>query len=200
MWLPCFFYMKITDTLLATCSKGDRRSQHELYKVSYGTLISVAMRYHKNEEDGVALVNQAFLKILNGLEQFLNNNPANKYPFWSKRIMINTVIDDHRKNKKHKELSTPVDFAEAVNHEGVDWNEADERFSAEDLLLMLDVLSDLRRNVFNLCAIDGYTHKEVATMLKITEGNSKWHLSIARSILQEQVQKVLGIQKTATLK
>ena len=109
--------------------------------------------------------------------------------------MINTVIDDHRRNKTHKEVSQATDFSEVPIHSEVDWNEAERQLEAEDLFKMLDVLSDLRRRVFNLYAIDGYSHKEIAEMLSISEGNSKWHLSMARAILKEQVQKVLGIQQ-----
>lgn len=180
--------MKISNDLLLGCSRGERRAQEKLYKITYGVYMGIALRYVVNEEDGAALINQAFLKILNSMEKFLDENPAEKFEFWSRRIMINTVIDDYRRNKKHKENAVATDFAENEHiAPSIDWNEAESQLGVEDLQRMLSELPELRRKVFNLYAIDGYPHKEIAEMLGIKEGNSKWHLSTARKELRAMI-------------
>lgn len=184
--------MNISSDLLHGCARGERRAQEKLYRNTYGVYMGIALRYVVNEEDGAALINQAFLKILNSLEKFLQDHPAEKFEFWSRRIMINTVIDDYRKNRKHKDHTLAMDFAENDHiSPSPDWNEAESQLGVEDLQRMLGKLPELRRKVFNLYAIDGYPHKEIAQMLGIKEGNSKWHLSTARKELRVMVLESL---------
>ena len=71
---------------------------------------------------------------------------------------------------------------------GVDWNEADRRFDAEQLENLLQRLPPVSRQVFNLFALDGYSHAEISTMLGISEGTSKWHVSFARSQLRDWIK------------
>lgn len=188
--------MKISTNLLLGCARGERRAQEKLYKLTYGVYMGIALRYVVNEEDGAALINQAFLKIFNGTEKFLSENPADKFEFWSRRIMINTVIDDYRRNKKHKDNAITTDFSEADHlAPSIEWNEAESQLAVEDLHGMLNQLPELRRKVFNLYAIDGYPHKEIADMLGIKEGNSKWHLSTARKELRLMLAESLQESK-----
>lgn len=182
--------MKISESMLRSCVKGQRRAHYKLYKALYSTLMSVAMRYEKNEEDGAALVNMAYLKITQNLEKFLRDNPADKLEYWCRRVTINTAIDEYRKKKVRSEKSVTTDWQEMQDYAGpVDFNMAMEKFSADDLQDMLMRLSETRRNVFNLYAIDGYGHKEIAELLGISEGNSKWHLSIARKELKQMLSE-----------
>ena len=103
--------------------------------------------------------------------------------------MINTVIDDFRKNRKVRELISNTDFSEAPNqHSQVDYNLADLRFDAEQLEMLIRRLPPMSQKVFNLYAIDGYSHAEIGELLGISDGTSKWHLSSARKRLQLMLQ------------
>jgi RNA polymerase sigma factor (sigma-70 family) len=184
--------MAVNLTLLKRCTRDERKAQHQLYQESYGFLKATAMRYLQQPDDVSAIINTSFLKILNGLKKFLEENPADKHIYWSKRILINVVIDDFRKNKKYREQEQAFDFnGEDYPVPYVDWGEAQTELTAEDLENMLLHLPELRRKVFNLFAIDGYKHQEIAALLDISEGNSKWHVSVARKQLQALLAKWL---------
>lgn len=151
------------------------------------------MRYGKQEADARALMNQGFLKVLNNLEKFSKEVP---FEAWVKRIMINTIIDDFRKNRKVKELITYSEMG-ALEWEGkvVDYNEADKQFDAAQLEAFIRLLPPVSQKVFNLYAIDGYSHKEIGKMLGISDGTSKWHLSFARKKLQEMINRAMNSSK-----
>lgn len=164
--------------LLKKCSNGDRRAQFDLYKQCYPVLMSICRRYRKNDDEVSAMLNAGFLKVLSKLKSYKNNVP---FEAWIKRIMINTLIDDYRMNKKEKEH---VFYEETpklvVLGKAIDYNEADKQFDASHIKSIIHRLPPVDKQVFNLYAIDGYSHKEIATQLKFTEGTSKWYLSKAR--------------------
>lgn len=175
--------MKVEKALIEACAKQERKAQFELYKACYGVLMSVCFRYKTNKEDAEEVLNIGFLKILNSINKYQFNVP---FEAWIRRIMINTLIDEYRKNKKDKETMDFVDMSESkVGADQLDANSADLEFDAEDLLKMLEKLPDMSKRVFNLYAIDGYTHKEIADMLNMSEGTSKWHVSFARAELRK---------------
>lgn len=129
------------------------------------------------------MVNEGFLKIVNNLPGYSADTP---FEAWIRRIMINTLIDDFRKNRKVYELIENQDFTDHTNHEGlVDFNTADLQFDADQLEAMVRSLPPMSQKVFNLFAIDGYGHLEIGELLGISEGTSKWHLSFARQRLRE---------------
>lgn len=139
------------------------------------------------------MLNQAFLKILDNLDLLPGHVP---FAAWAKRITINTLIDDFRKNRKVKELiaSTSIqDLPEAQG--GVDYNEADKQFDAEQLEGFIRQLPPMTSKVFNLFAIDGYPHTEISKMLDISEGTSRWHLASARKKLQEMIRNAMNASK-----
>lgn len=180
--------MKIEKELIESCKKEDRKAQFELYRLCYSVLLSVCFRYEKNKEDAEFLLNKAFYKILKNLDKYKDNIP---FEAWIRRITINTVIDDYRKNKKEK-----IDYVEepmlAAPVTAMDFNEADQRFDAEELQLLINRLPPVSKKVFNLYVIDGYNHKEIAEKLDMSEGTSKWHLSSARKKLKELVIKLMN--------
>ena len=97
------------------------------------------------------------------------------------------------KSKRDKEHIEYADFQEpAYDQRTVDYNEADKAFNAEELKLMLEQLPDMSKKVFNLYAIDGYSHKEISEMLEISVGTSKWHVSLARTELKKRIEKKLN--------
>lgn len=172
----------VDEKLIARCIREEPKAQYELYRALYGTLMGICSRYERNRQDATARMNQGFLKILNNLG---GKRPEVPFGPWARRIMINTVIDDFRKERERKRIETMDQRVEELNTSEV--NEFLERMEAEDFASLLERVSPMSRNVFNLFAIDGFPHAEIASMLGISEGTSKWHVSHARSILQQAI-------------
>ena len=170
--------------LIRLVLKKDRKSQITFYKLCFNTLMSVAVRYKKNEEEAAELVNNAFLKIINNLNKKKKNVP---FEAWIRRIILNEVIDDFRKNKRRNEIFSHKENIENYNDSVI--NDVESTIEEERLSMMLMKLPKATRNVFNLCAIDGYSHKEIAEMLNITVETSKWHVKQARKTLKELIKQ-----------
>jgi RNA polymerase sigma factor (sigma-70 family) len=178
--------------LIRDCIKGKRRAQFEMYKLCYPVLMGVCRRYRNNEDEVSAMVNSGFLKILNNLKKYSTSAP---FEAWIRRIMINLLIDDFRKYKKEKETifyaETDVLVAEG---RAVDFNDAEKYFDASHIESIINSLPGLACQVFNLFAIDGFSHKEIGEQLDISEGTSKWYLSEARKKIREQL--AIELKKT----
>lgn len=152
--------------------------------------MGICSRYAKNFDDAMALLNEGFLKILLNADKRKSHVPPE---LWMRRIMINTIIDAFRKNKLYNEQTQLKDFSDhqTVNYEqhSVD-NDYDKEISSEQLNNMLQKLPEVTGKVFNLFAIDGYSHKEIADLLKISEGTSKWHVNNARTLLKQMINEL----------
>ena len=133
------------------------------------------------------------MKILDNLKTYTTDKP---FEAWAKRIIINTLIDDFRKQRKVKELIEYTDFSELPpTQDSIDFNEADKQFDAQQLEAMIQQLPPMSQKVFNLYALDGYKHSEIAALLEISEGTSKWHLSSARKKLKEMMRIAMNSSK-----
>lgn len=188
-----FLKVKVSETLIKRLVKQDRKAQMELYRICFSLLMSVAYRYKKNEEDAAALSNVAFLKILTNIEKY---NSKSAFEAWIRRIAINTAIDDYRKNKKREEMFEAEDNFEGL--EEVTYNEVDDTIEAEELSNMILALPKATRVVFNLFAVDGYSHKEITEELGIGLETSKWHMKEARKRLKALLikrEELNGVKK-----
>lgn len=181
--------MHISTEILQACADNDRRAQKQLYEHCYKTLIQVCMRYHTNHEDARFAFNNGFLKILNGLQDV--DLATIHFGGWSKRIMVNTLIDEYRRNRNHqtsifaRETESELEFhAENV------LNDAESNIQVADIMALLKTIPPISAHVFVLYVIDGYNHKEIGDLLDITDGTSKWHLSTARKLLRERLEKL----------
>ncbi|MDX5405111.1 MAG: sigma-70 family RNA polymerase sigma factor [Bacteroidota bacterium] len=159
-----------------------------MYRICYSPLMSVCSRYEKNKEDAEELLNLAFYKILTKIDKYSDGVP---FEAWIRRITINTIIDEFRKKSRDKHLfleklegHVPVD--------SMDFNEAEQRFDAEELEEMIRQLPPVSQKVFNMYVVEGYNHKEIAEMLGISEGTSKWHLSTARKNVKQMLLKIIN--------
>ena len=149
--------------------------------------MGVAMRYKSNPEDARALVNQGFLKVFANLNKYTFDGA---FEAWIRRIMINILIDDFRKIQKERERIEHTDFTDLNGIVyGFDFNEAEQLLDVEQLESMIHQLPPMTKNVFNLYAIDGYKHREIAELFGISTGTSKWHLSEARKKLIAMIQR-----------
>lgn len=176
--------MIIQPTLIALCIKQDRKAEYELYKLTYSYLMSICMRYSKDKDTASESLNMGFLKILKNIASYKSEIP---FKSWIRRIMVNTLIDEYRKNKREREKVTYVEeYYDSSDFSDV--NEALSRINYNQLLTQINLLPEATKKVFNLFAIDGYSHKEIGVMLSISEGTSKWHLNAARQKLKEYIE------------
>jgi len=173
--------------IIEGCKANNRRAQQELFRHCYPFLMNVCTRYRKNESEARAVLNQGFLKILTNISKYDSKIP---FALWARKIVVNTLIDDFRKYKKFNERVESRDFSDSYSLNGsFDLNSADLRLDAEYLLQFVNDLPPAANKVFNLFAIDGFSHKEIAAMLNISEGTSKWHMNDARKKLISMIKK-----------
>lgn len=185
--------MQMDPQLLKACSRGDRKAQYQLYKSCYNVLMGVCIRYKKDQDEAASVLNMGFLKILNNIDKY---RPEAPFEAWIRRVMINTIIDEFRKNRKAEEL---IEFRETMEDEQfndyIDYNTADQLFDVQQLESLIKMLPPVSQQVFNLFAIDGFSHQEIGQMLDISDGTSKWHLSFARKRIQELMLQAIQAVK-----
>lgn len=175
------------------CLKNDRKCQYALYNQLFDLMMSICMRYCKDEDLAMETLNMAFMKVLKNLGSYDFKYDLNP---WVARITVNEAIDAYRKKVRRRdfidenedELENVSAASESNDSHG--WEEM------EYLQHLLDGLKDSEKMVFSLYAIDGYSHKEIGEMMGITERSSIRHLTNARRKLQEQLPAPeLGIKK-----
>lgn len=181
--------MQIDNKLKKAIRKGDEKVIYQLYNYCYDQLYSICRRYSQNADDIGTMLNIAFMKILDKMEKY---DGAVPFEAWIKRIMINTAIDHYRKHKKYREtISFPERNVAEWDLATADYNLAEQNFDAQQLLSLIHRLPPMSASVFNLYVMDGYSHKEIGSLLNISDGTSKWHLSNARHRLQEMIVQEL---------
>jgi RNA polymerase sigma factor (sigma-70 family) len=176
---------ELSPAFLISASRGDRKAQYELYRYCYPMLMAIGMRYCKDEQEAVAAVNQGFLKILDHTGHFLKGDAP--FSAWARRVMINSVIDTFRQEKKWREVALPEQMPESIQNMSTD-NAGEGHLEIEYLEDLLRRLPAATQQVFNLFAIDGYSHKEISASMGISEGTSKWHVNQARQQLQAWIK------------
>ena len=187
--------MNIEKQLIAQCIQGDRKAQLRLYDQCYSYMMAICIRYCKDKHEAGSRLNMSFLKVLQHLGQF---DHTGSFKAWVSKITLRSIIDEFRSQQKHYQqhvyygqLSQEIDWpSEEVNHLA-------EETDLDHLLAVINRLSPMDKQVFNLFAIDGYGHKEIANMLNISEGTSKWHVHEARKKIKEALMKE---SKTTSLK
>jgi RNA polymerase sigma factor (sigma-70 family) len=175
--------MTISNDILEGCKNSNNTCQELLYKHYYGFLLAIGLRYINDQSDARLVTNESFFKIFTKIKQYDNHIP---FEYWIRRVMINTCIDFIRKNKKEK-------FKVELNNENQDYylhnrnsmNYAEVHIEAGHLTDLLRSVPETSRKVFYLFAIDGYSHKEISSLLDINEGTSKWHVNHARQVLKK---------------
>ena len=144
-------------------------------------MVSLCLRYTKNEVDAVEALNNGFLKVFNNIQRY-DPGKASLYT-WIRTIVINSCLDFLKVKAKHEQYYE-IESAQDVQIDA----EAINKMEVTRLLQMIRQLPPATQAVFNLYIIDGYNHKEIGQMLKISEGTSKWHLSEARKSLQQMIK------------
>ena len=181
--------MTISAKLIKQCKKGQRKAQFELYQICYQPMMNICSRYYQNSDEAAGALNMAYFKVLTKLDRY-----SPKVPFiaWIKRITINTVIDEFRKNKKVKEVTDYYESTDALfENMNVDFNTAALKLDAKHLEQFINNLPEMCAKIFNLYAIDGYSHAEVGDMFGISAGTSKWYVSDARKRLKQMIENAM---------
>jgi RNA polymerase sigma factor (sigma-70 family) len=174
--------------LVRDCLKDDRLSQKLLYKAFYGFAMGICLRYAVNRYEASEIMNQGFFKVFKNLTKYDQTKP---FKAWLGRIMVNTSIDYYRSNLKiaHTE---ELEKADHIN----DTELADKNLNYNELLDMISQLPRAYRTIFNLYAIEGYSHEEIGKLLNISIGTSKSNLHKAREklkIMIAQSNKMPGL-------
>lgn len=165
--------------LIDGCCKGDRKAQRELYNKYSSQMYAVAMRYSKMQQEAEDILQESFLKVFQNIENFRKDSSL---PYWIKRIVVNTALN-HQRSKLY--LYPMVDISDLKNQSG---NELIlSSFSHKELMEMIRRLPTGCQVIFNLYAIEGYKHHEIAKMLEISEGTSKSQYARAKSLLKEWI-------------
>lgn len=172
------------EILIKGCREGDPASQEKLYKQFSAAMYGLCLQYSSSTEDAQDIMQDAFIKVFKKIDQVKD---AKAFPGWVRRVMINTALERYRSQVLLKNVDeAPLPQGELISESVLD------ELEAEEIVMMIQELSPKYRMVFNLYAIEGYNHKEIAEKLNISEGTSKSNLSRARAILQEKVKKVYG--------
>lgn len=172
------------ENLIKGCQKGKREYQQALYDKYSDGMYLVALRYSKMQQEAEDILQEAFLKVFNNIKTFRKDSSL---AYWIKRIVVNTALN-HQRSKLY--LYPMVDVTDLTDR-SVD-ETAISNLSYEELLQLIQKLPSGCQVIFNLFAIEGYKHNEIAELLQISEGTSKSQYSRAKSIL---AQSILGQQK-----
>lgn len=169
--------------IIEGCKSNNRKFQEKLYQTFSGKMFAVCLRYAHTHEDAEDIVQEGFVKVFKNISQFRNEG---SFEGWIRRIFVHTAIEIYRKNAKMFPIVelTPFRDIQNVNSNAID------NMSANELMKMVQSLSAGYRTVFNLYAIEGFTHKEIGEMLGISEGTSKSQMSRARILLQNMIEDV----------
>lgn len=169
------------------CRSGDPQAQAELYHLFAPKMYTLCLRYASDGEEANDMLQNGFIRVFTKSDRFSGRGSLEG---WIRRIMVNTAIESLRRNKREL-ISTDElngsEMAQLVSSDG-------DLTEYNDLMLLIKSLPIGYRTVFNLYAIEGYNHQEIADMLNISEGNSKSQLSRARSWLRERLKKIEEIE------
>lgn len=170
-------YRAKEDELIKGCLRRDSSAQKILYDTYSSKMYGLCYRYVKDSMDAEDILVTAFMKVFDKIHQFKSEG---SFEGWIRRIIVNEALTFLRRNRSMY-LETELDQADREP----DYNALSDHLEAEDLLNMIQELPTGYRIVFNLYAIDGYSHKEIAEQLGISENTSKSQLSRARTYLQK---------------
>jgi RNA polymerase sigma-70 factor (ECF subfamily) len=170
------------------CVKNERKYQQMLYNMFSAKMFAVCLRYANEYNSAQDLLQEGFVKVFKNIEKFRGEG---SFEGWIRRIFVNTAIEHYRKQVNLYALHD----SEARGYEYYEEN-ALETLKHEDILKMIQKLSDGYRTVFNLYVVEGFSHKEIGDMMGISEGTSKSQLARARYLLQKMITDNAGVART----
>lgn len=175
-------------TLINECVSGNPKAQKQLYDKFSGKMMGVCLRYTNSTEEAEDALQEGFVKIFSKIKDFKQEG---SFEGWVRRIMVNCSLDSCRKNKKHNENVT-IDKVDFMLTDSVSVIES---IAAEDLMKLIQTIPYGYRVVFNMFVIEGFSHKEIAEHLGITESTSKSQFLRARSYLKVRVEELEKVKE-----
>jgi len=170
----------ILPEIIEKCLAGDRKAQETLYRTFSAKMYALCLRYSDSQEDARDTLQEGFIRVFGFLSSYKGTG---SFEGWIRKIMINTALEKYRKYRNTYPLDPGADENMVVYIDPMD-----EDIAASELVKMIQDLTPQYRMVFNLYALEGYSHKEIGQILGISEGTSKSNLSRARTILQEKLR------------
>jgi len=170
--------------LVEACIAKERWAQKQLYEENYSLLMGVCLRYSGSRDDAMDILHEGFIKILTNIHRY---QPGTSLIAWMRRIMVNTAIDYYRMQTRRRtdDLETAYDIQ---THDP----DALSKLTVQEIIKCIQQLSPAYRSVFNLYVIEGFSHKEIADILEITESTSRSNLVKARAKLKDLLSVTFG--------
>ncbi len=170
--------------LIEACIAKERWAQKQLYEENYSLLMGVCVRYSSNHDDAMDILHEGFIKILTNIHKY---QPGTSLVAWMRRIIVNTAIDYYRMQTRRRtdDLETAYDVQ---THEP----DALSKLTVQEIIKCIQQLSPAYRSVFNLYVIEGFSHREIADILEITESTSRSNLVKARAKLKDMLSVTFG--------
>jgi RNA polymerase sigma-70 factor (ECF subfamily) len=171
---------------ICACREGNARAQRKLFKHFYGTVMRVCMRYAGSTDEAADMLNEGFLKVFSNLDKYENTG---SFEAWLKRVVCNAAVDYRRRYVKQVDF---VNIDEMPDMQVADdaVNDAIAKISSQELVGLIQQLSPVTRTVFNLFVFEGFSHRDIAAELNISENTSAWHVNSARTKLKEAISKM----------
>ncbi|MEO9211350.1 MAG: RNA polymerase sigma factor, partial [Ginsengibacter sp.] len=165
--------------LIKGCINGDRQMQKLLYQQFSSKMYGICLRYSENTEDANDILQEGFIKVYKNLGKFRSEG---SFEGWLRRIFVNTSIEHFRKKVKFYNVTE-------VQENTIEDNNIDalDSLATKDIMNMINQLSPGYKAVFNMHVIEGYSHKEIADILGITEGTSKSQLARSKGVLKKML-------------
>jgi RNA polymerase sigma factor (sigma-70 family) len=163
--------------LIEACIRKERWAQKLVYEEYYSKMMGVCLRYSNSEDAALDILHEGFIKVFKNISKY---QAGTSLGAWIRRIMVNTSIDYYRKSIRRR--TEDIEHAYGI---GADTADAVSQCTEKEILESVQQLSPAYRAIFNLYVIEGYSHKEIAAMLDITESTSRSNLVKARTKLKE---------------
>lgn len=168
--------------LLQRCIAGDARAQKEFYQSHYRLVLGITTRYAVDKQQAIDFLNRTFLTVFKSLEKFRNDGEIGG---WIRKICVNICLGQLRIRRNQPYAELPMSETQRSSSPV-----ALQKLAVEDLIALIRKLPEVPRTVFNLTAVEGFSHREVARRLGIEEATSRYHLRQARLRLQAAVNKL----------
>ncbi len=169
------------NALIRGCVENDRSCQERLYKMFYSKMLSMVRRYISHSEQAEEVLQNGFLRAFKKVDTFAFQG---SFEGWLRRIVFNAISDYVKQNTQYREKVVLAEKEQSISETAAG------RLQYKELIKLVQGLPESTRNVFNMFVIEGFSHKEIANQLNISEGTSKWHVSEGRRLLKEKIEKL----------
>ena len=169
--------------LIESCKNNDSRAQRQLYETFARKMMSVCLRYAGNRETAEDFLQEGFIRVFSSIQSY---NYEGSFEGWIRRIFVNTALEALRRNDL---LRNGVELEALEPQQEADYSAVD-RISADELMELIAQLPPGFRTVFNMFAVEGYSHREIAQALHITESTSRSQYTRAKRLLQKWIQEL----------